>query len=120
MKTLKWIISIGLLPLALVGAFYRHQGQQLAASGQFKVWVWGDRSEVYREITEVYLWGDVLAVVKQKFDWFDPSMPKSDGKIHSTIQTIIPNMQHARNFRPGNGTRGGTPVNTTFNRFGLF
>jgi hypothetical protein len=116
MKTLKWIISIGLLPLALVGAYYRHQGQQLATSGQLRIWGLGD----WNDCTEVYLWGDVLAVVRMKFDWIDPAEPKSDGKIHDKIRPINPKMKHARGFLPGNAVRGSSSVNTTFNRFGLF
>jgi hypothetical protein len=107
MKTLKWIISIGLLPLALVGAYYRHQGQQLAASGQLRVWGLGD----WDDPTEVYLWGDVLAVVTMKNDWHDPKMPKPPAKIRSTIRPINPKMQHARGYLPGNAS---------FNRAGVF
>jgi hypothetical protein len=116
MKTLKWIISIGLLPLALVGAYYRHQGQQLAASGQLRIWGLGE----WNDNTEIYLWGDVLAVVRMKFDWHDPTMPSLGKTIRSYIEPINPKMKHARGFLPGNGTRGSTSVNTTFNRFGLF
>lgn len=109
MKILKWIIAISLLPLALVGAHYRHQGQQLAASGQCRVWGLGE----WNNNTEVYLRGDVLAVVKMRYDWDDPAMPRFEKPIRdAVVEPINPRMQHARAFTNNSST--------AFNHAGVF